>query len=382
MPTGRALAAAREPLNDEQRSDWLALALVSGLGPELLRRLLAAVGDARAVLECPPRQLQAVPGIGYKLAEAIAAARDQDVFRREWQVCREQGLAVMALPELPPLLREIPDPPTVLFCRGQLLAADELAVAIVGARHATTYGRRQAERLGRGLAAAGLTVVSGLARGIDAAAHRAALAAGGRTVAVMANGVTDIYPPEHLELAREIADQGAVVSECPSVARPLKGMFPRRNRLITGLSLGVVVVEAALRSGALISARHAADQGREVFAVPGSVQSRMSRGCHRLLREGATLVETVDDVIEELGVLVRETIDRQGYAVRTAAELQLNPQEREVLEALPDEPIVVDQLMQSLDLPVPRVLATLSALESRGMIRRISGQWIARRSWD
>ncbi len=183
-------------------------------------------------------------------------------------------------------MRDLPDPPGVLFVRGTLAPSDAMAVAIVGSRHATHYGLTQAERLAGSLARAGLTVVSGLARGIDAAAHRGALAAGGRTIAVLASGVLNIYPPEHNTLAEEITQHGAVMSESPPRAEPLAGMFPQRNRIISGLSLGVLVVEASTRSGALITARHAMEQGRDVFAVPGPITSRMSHGCHRLIRDG------------------------------------------------------------------------------------------------
>ena len=185
--------------------------------------------------------------------------------------------------------------------------ADALSIGIVGTRHATQYGLRQAERLAGSLARAGLTIVSGLARGIDAAAHRGALAAGGRTLGVLASGVLNIYPPEHDQLANEVAACGALLSEQPARSAPLAGTFPQRNRLISGLSLGVIVVEAAERSGALITARHAMEQGREVFAMPGNVDSRCSHGCHRLIRDGAKLIETADDVLEELGPLVEAT---------------------------------------------------------------------------
>jgi DNA processing protein len=190
----------------------------------------------------------------------------------------------------PQPLDEIPDPPPLLFVHGALQAADALAVAIVGSRHATHYGLTQAERLAGSLARAGFTIVSGLARGIDAAAHRGALAAGGRTLAVLGSGVLNIYPPEHQELAVQIRSQGAVLSEAPPHSNPLSGAFPQRNRIISGLALGVIVVEASARSGALITARHAMEQGRDVFAVPGRVDSRNSHGCHRLIRDGAKLV--------------------------------------------------------------------------------------------
>jgi DNA processing protein len=232
--------------------------------------------------------------------------------------------------------------------------------------------------LASGLAYAGFTIVSGMARGIDAAAHRGALAAGGRTLAVLGCGVLNIYPPEHARLADEILGRGALISEAPLRSQPHSGMFPQRNRLITGMSLGVIVVEAARRSGALISAEHAMEQGREVFAVPGQVDSRTSHGCHQLLREGAKLVETVDDVLQELGPLVESAPRADGRTIRHPAELQLNPQEQAVLDAITTEASSIDQVIGRSNLPVQRVLATLSVLEMRRLIRRLTGNLVVR----
>jgi DNA processing protein len=252
-------------------------------------------------------------------------------------------------------------------------------VAIVGTRHATQYGLAQAERFAAGLARCGYTIVSGLARGIDAAAHRGALKAGGRTIAVLGSGVLEIYPPEHESLAGEIIKQGALVGENPPRSPPLSGAFPQRNRIITGLSLGLIVIEASERSGALISARHAMEQGREVFAMPGRVDSRMSRGCHRLIRDGAKLIETIDDVLEELGPLATPTPAKQDSApIRHPAELQLNEPEKAVLAVIDDEPISIDDVTVACGLPVQNVLATLSVLEMRRLIRRLGGNRVMR----
>jgi DNA processing protein len=275
-------------------------------------------------------------------------------------------------------LKEIFDPPGVLFVRGKLKSQDDLAIAIVGTRHATNYGLAQARQLAAGLARTGVTIVSGLARGIDAAAHRGALEAGGRTIAVTGSGVLSVYPPEHEELAGDISSQGAVVSESAPLAKPRKGVFPRRNRVISGLSLGVVVVEAANRSGALITASHAVDQNREVFAIPGRVDNRSSRGCHQLLRDGAKLVESPEDVLEELGPLVAPTTTREGREIRRPGELQLNEQEVQVLTAIQSEPTMIDQVAVESGLPVHRVLSTVSVLEARHLIRRVSGNQVAR----
>jgi DNA processing protein len=263
--------------------------------------------------------------------------------------------------------------------RGTLEPRDELAIALVGSRRCTPYGLRVAERLAGGLARTGLTVVSGLARGIDAAAHRGALKAGGRTLAVLANGLSQVYPPEHEELAREIARAGVVISEMAMQQGPLAGLFPQRNRIISGLCLGVVVVEATPRSGSLSTARHAVEQNREVFAVPGPVDSLSSQGCHRLLRDGARLVETVDDILEELGPLVREvTPSPDETPVRRPAELALSDLERSILGRLGDEPRAVDEVIAGTGLAVSQVLATLSVLEMRRLVRRLPGHLFVR----
>ncbi|MEX2559999.1 MAG: DNA-processing protein DprA, partial [Pirellulales bacterium] len=280
--------------------------------------------------------------------------------------------------EYPRLLREIHDPPAVLYVKGRIAPADALAVAIVGSRHGTHYGIAQAERLASSLAHAGLTIVSGLARGIDAAAHRGALAAGGRTLAVLGSGILNVYPPEHQPLAVEVINSGALISEMPVHSAPSSASFPQRNRLISGLSLGVIVVEASDRSGALITARHAMEQGREVFAVPGRVDSRLSHGCHRLIRDGAKLVETADDVLEELGPLVEAAERTDGRAIHHPAELLLNPLEQQVLDAIRVDPTPIDEVISTSRLAAPQVLATISVLEMRRLVRRVSGTLVLR----
>jgi DNA processing protein len=361
--------------------DALQLAMVSGIGPRIRKALLERFGSATAVLDAAPSDLAAVEGVGPKRAKEIVAARreiDADAVLVE---CRQNGIDVLvdADPAYPPLLAEIHDPPGVLFVRGQILSQDGLGIAIVGSRHASHYGLMVAEQLAGSLARAGLTIVSGLARGIDGAAHRGALAAGGRTIAVLGSGLLNIYPPEHAELGNQVAAHGALVSEAPPHSPPVSGAFPQRTRIITGLSLGVIVVEASIKSGALISARHAMEQGREVFAVPGRVDNRLAHGCHRLIRDGAKLVETVDDVLEELGPLFEPITTSEGSELRHPAELQLNEQEAAVLAALGSEPITIDAIVAASGLGVPKVLSTISALEMRRLVRRLEGNRVVRR---
>jgi len=370
----------KSPSPDEQLIPALRLALVSGVGPRTRRALLEKFGSAEAVLEAAPSDLRSVQGVGPKLTERIVAARREVDAEAEIALCREHGVAILVDTDdrYPAVLGQIHDPPGVLFVRGELEPPDGMAIAIVGTRHPTQYGLRQAERLAGSLARAGLTVVSGLARGIDGAAHRGALAAGGRSIAVLASGVLNVYPPEHAELAAEIAARGALVSEAPPRFEPLAGSFPQRNRIISGLSMGVIVVEAGEASGALITARHAMEQGREVFAVPGRIDDRSSRGCHRLIRDGAKLVQSPEDVLEELGPLFRPTPREDGQVVHHPAELLLNELEQQVLSAIGGEATSIDAIVAATRLAVSQVLSTISVLEMRRVIRRLSGTTVAR----
>ena len=369
----------RQPASND-RVPALRLALIPGVGPIIRKRLLDVFGSAETVLNAAPSQLRVVTGIGPTLARSIVAAKDEIDAEAEIARCQQHGIEILTESDsgYPRLLREIPDPPGVLFVLGQLHPEDAMSIAIVGTRHATQYGLKQAHRLAHGLACAGLTIVSGLARGVDSSAHRGALEAGGRTLAVLASGVLNVYPPEHKQLARQITESGAVVSENAPLSRPLSGAFPQRNRLITGMSLGVIVVEAADRSGALISARHAMEQNREVFAVPGRVDSRASRGCHKLLRDGAKLVGSADDVLDELGPLIEPARKADGQIVHHPAELQLNDQELKVLAAIGVEPTTMDQVVATSGLPIHRVLSTISVLEMRRVVKRSSGNSVAR----
>jgi len=371
-------SAAGSPSDD--LVDTLRLCMIPGVGPKTRKSLLEQFGTARAVLAAAPSALREVQGVGPKLTRQIVDADSHIDANAEIALCREHGIDILTENDTayPRALREIHDPPGVLFFRGAFQPNDALAVGIVGTRHATQYGLRQAERLAGSLARAGFTIISGLARGIDAAAHRAAMEAGGRTIAVLASGVMNVYPPEHAQLAEEVAQHGAVVSESPPHAQPLAGTFPQRNRIISGLSLGVIIVEAAERSGALITARHAMEQGRDVFAVPGNVDSRASRGCHQLIRDGARLIESADDVLEELGPLVEAAPRGDGHVIHHPGELLLNELEQQVLATIGGEATSIDRIVAASGLSVPQVLATLSVLEMRRLIRRLSGTTVAR----
>jgi DNA processing protein len=364
----------------EKVLDALRLNLVPGIGPRLTQLLMDRFGSVRAIASASLSDLQQVPGIGPKLAMSILTHGTDAAALAEWQRCRAAGVQLLLRGEgrYSPALDRIPDPPQLLYCRGELRPADELAVAIVGSRHCTPYGRQQAERIAAGLAQAGVTVVSGLARGIDGAAHRAALLAGGRTIAVCATGLSSVYPPEHAELAESIVRQGALLTESPMLQAPVPGLFPQRNRIISGLSLGVIVIEAGRKSGALHTARHAMEQNRELFAVPGRIDSEASQGCLDLIRDGAALIRGVEDVLQALGPLTNPVKTAPTQTVHQPRELQLSEQERAVLNQITAEPIPIDDVLRSLTIESSRVLATLTVLEMRKLIRRLPGGFLIR----
>ncbi len=355
------------------------LTRISGLGPRLLTSLLDEFGSAESVLQQPRERLLQVRGLGRKICDSIIAA-DHVEAARYLERCHDLGVRLLqpSDTDYPAALRQISDAPALLHVRGDLQPRDALAIAMVGSRRCSPYGARHAERLAAALARAGFTIVSGLARGIDAAAHRGALQAGGRTLAVLASGVETIYPPEHADLAEQVLDSGALLSECPLDQPPRRGLFPQRNRIISGLSLGVVVVEATRKSGALHTARHAMEQGREVFAVPGPVDSLNSEGCHQLIRDGVTLVRRMDDVLEQLGPLADPVHPDADHAIHHPRELTLNPQETEILNAISTSATPVDDVVRATRLDPARVLSTLTVLEMKRLIRRLPGNQVVR----
>jgi DNA processing protein len=360
----------------------LRLMLVNGIGPRTWQALLDAFGTPAEVFAATTGQLQQVNGVGPKLAAGIRLS-DPATALDEWTACQRDGvkLFVRGRDDYPAALGRITDPPPVLYCRGTLTKADELAVAIVGSRHCTAYGRQTAEKLAGALARAGITVVSGLARGIDACAHQGALNAGGRTLAVFATGLQTIYPPEHRELAEEVAANGALLTESPLRQQPLPGLFPQRNRIIAGLSLGVIVIEAGRASGALHTARHAMEQNREVFAVPGRIDSEHSLGCLDLIRDGATLIRDVQDVLNALGPLTTPVPKAAAPEenIHHPAELLLSDQERAILHCVLSDTLSVDEVVRAAGLETSRVLTTLTVLEMRQLVRRLPGGFVARR---
>jgi DNA processing protein len=361
---------------DREALAWLGLARVEGLEAVAARRLVARFGTAAAVVGAASERLAAA-GLSPEVVVAVNGAATL----AEAEVARliRAGAHARVWGDLdyPAALRSLPDAPLALAVRGTLVPADEMAVAIVGARRASEYGRSMAEELARDLALAGLTVVSGLAAGIDGAAHRGALAAGGRTIAVLGTGVDVVYPAWHRELADGVARQGALVSELPCGAPAFPQHFPQRNRLISGLALGTVVVEAAERSGSLITARMALEQGREVFAVPGPARGAGHRGPHRLIRDGATLVTSAEEVLEALAPAFA---GRLAAARAAAAQATLTTSERRILDALEGGDRHVDDVIRRAALGAGVALETLLALELRGLVHQLPGKRFRRQA--
>ena len=355
---------------------WFQLKSVPGVGNLLFKRLIERFGTPSAALSATRAALLAVEGVGEHLAQAIrhsarpaAAAAAAEIERALRLGCR---LVTLTDPDFPPLLREIPDPPPFLYVHGDLARCPR-PIAVVGSRNATAYGVETTHRICKDLAGLGFTVVSGMALGIDAAAHEGALSGQGRTVAVLGSGLDNIYPPQHRRLAERIAAGGAVISEFPLQAGPEAHHFPVRNRIISGMSLGTVVVEATKDSGSLITARLAAEQNREVFAVPGSIQSFKSMGTHTLIKEGAKLVENVQDIVVELGHFLQDDAPPRCESAAGAPRHRLTAAEAAVVAALTAYPIHIDDLVRRLAMEPGNLSGILLQLELKGLVTQLPG---------
>lgn len=367
-------------MDEAALTSWLMLQAIDGVGDRTLVKLIQACGSTDAALAATMEELLHA-GCSLELAESIRRGPDTNIRQQiDRQVNIIERLKVRTLtlfdPSYPSRLRSIPDPPPLLYMSGALIQQDDIAVAIVGGRRATDSGRFLTEEIAKELSERGVTIVSGLARGIDAAAHRGAIAGKGRTVAVLGCGIDRTYPSEHHALRRSIESHGAVISELPIGAAPHSHHFPRRNRIISGLSLGVLVAEAATNSGSLITAKLALEQGREVFAVPGSVKEEACRGSNHLIKEGATLIEGAQDILEEI---LPQVDSRQRGMMRlhaTPAEVQppLKRDDLLVYEALSYEAQSVDTVIERTGLSAAHVSAILLSLELNGRIRQLPGQ--------
>ena len=354
---------------------WLALSRVKGLGGVSFKKLAAHFADPTEAFAASARDLERIPGLGQGVIHGLLHFSAWNQIDEEISRIESAGVAIVPFtdPSYPARLRMIPDPPPFLYVKGRLRADDERAVAIVGSRSASEYGCRVARDLSRGLASLGFTVVSGMARGIDGVAHETALSAGGRTIAVLGSGVDRAYPPEHGELYRRIGENGAVVSELPIGASPMAFNFPARNRLISGLSLGVVVVEATEKSGSLITASLALEQGREVFAVPGEAGASRSRGTHRLIRQGAKLVESVEDIVEEIAP---QLLSRAGASAPLPRQLpaEAGAAARAIFALLQERALHIDEVIENSGFSPAKVSEVLLELELQGHLRQLPGK--------
>ena len=356
--------------------DEVLLSMVEGIGARTYQRLLAQFGSATAILNASRNDLSNFVFLKPDTLTQLTTARSQLDPSRIVELCQRDQIDILSLADerYPKSLRTIPDPPPLLYVRGVLLPSDSLSIAIIGTRRCTPYGERQTERLTASLVQKGFTIISGLALGIDGIAHRAALSTGGRTIAVLGSGLHRVYPPEHVPLAQKIVESGGcVLSEYPPNHAATKWTFPHRNRIVSGLSLGVLVIEAPLRSGALISARLAGEQGRDIFAVPGSVESSESSGCLQLIRDGAHVATSVDDILGVLGPMQQPVfLPGMTESMQHPNEVSLNDVEHRVLLCVDKTETSLDAVVTASGLEPQQVLAALAVLEQKQIIRQLS----------
>jgi DNA processing protein len=358
---------------EDSRRYWVGFNLVRGIGAVRMRALLDFFGDAQTAWNATVDELRAA-GLSQKILETFLKVRSGGTLDQVWERLQEQGITVSTWEDddYPRRLREIAQPPPVLYIRGSVLAEDEWSIAVVGTRRVTAYGRQVAEELAGKLARSGVTIVSGLARGVDGVAHQAAIHAGGRTLAVLGSGIDNIYPPENRRLAEQVTSQGALITDYAPGTPPDAINFPPRNRIISGLARAVIVVEAGKSSGALITAAFAAEQGREVFAVPGNIYALQSQGSNLLIQQGARPYLDCQDVLDilNLGQVPEQRVAR--------AVLPADATEAQLLGFLGSEPLHIDELRAQSDLPIEKVSATLALMELKGMVQQVGGmQYVA-----
>jgi len=378
--------------NSPDIEKWLKLKGAEGVGSVTFRKLLEHFISIDQVLGASVYELTKVDGVGSVTAERIAASRNKTDAEAEIDLAAKLGVWLVHFQDerYPALLKQIYDPPPVLYVKGTFVEADNLSIGIVGSRRCSLYGSEQSSRFAHILASAGFTICSGMARGIDTAAHQGALAAGGRTIAVQGCGLANVFPPENKKLFETIAESGACVSELGLKYEPLAENFPPRNRIIAGLSLGTIVIEAGTNSGALITAKAALDYNREVMAVPGKIDSPLCRGSNRLLKEGATLIDSVDDVMEALGHIGNRLNEHVKSAAQAAqekvetplfdiAQLNLSPVEKSVFDYLNTDPVYAEQIVSESPHPAGGVNAAIVSLRLKGLIKQLPGNMFIRR---
>jgi len=356
--------------------DDVLLSMVEGVGARTYQRLIEQFGTATAILNASRSDLSRFDFLKSDTLTQLAAARHRIDPTHIVELCRKEHIDILSLQDerYPPPLRTIPDPPPILYAKGTLLPSDAFSIAVIGTRRHTQYGEQQTERLTSALVQNGFTIISGLALGIDGIAHRTTLKSGGRTLAVLGSGLHQLYPPQHEVLAERIVESGGcILSEYPLFHPPAKWTFPQRNRIVSGLSLGVLVIEAPVRSGAMISARMAGEQGRDIFAVPGSIESPASSGCNRLIKDGAYLVESVDDILGVLGPMRQPTVlPGMAVPVRHPNEVTLNDVELRVLQHVRQAETTLAAIASASALEPTQVLAALAVLEQKRIIRQLS----------
>ena len=352
----------------DDKKYWIGFNLIKGIGAVRMQALIHYFEDLESAWKAAPADLAAA-GLSLKLIERIIQAREQVDLEKVWARIESQGINILTWKDevYPQRLKEIEQPPPVLYVRGGYLPDDLFAVAIVGTRRVTSYGRQITEELSSYLASNGITVISGLARGVDSIAHQSALKAGGRTIGVLGSGVDKIYPPEHRQLAERMMEQGAILSDYAPGTPPDASNFPPRNRIVSGLSLAVVVVEAGETSGALITAEFAAEQGRDVFAVPGSILAPQSKGTNKLIQNGALPLLSINDLMQALN------LTRMGEHKAARRIIPADETEARLMNILSAEPLHVDEIRNQTELPIEKVSATLALMELKGMVRQVGG---------
>lgn len=382
----------QHPANSKDIEKWLSLIRADSIGPVTFKKLITHFGSIDYALSAPPAALAQITGIGSKTAQSIAKTRHNFNPKKELQLAEKLGVSIINLldPRYPKPLKSIPDPPPVLYLKGSLTPADNLAVAIVGSRRCSLYGKEQASRLAHLLASAGFTIVSGMARGIDTAAHQGALSASGRTIAVAGSGLANTFPPENKQLAELITNSGAYISELPLNFEPLAENFPPRNRIIAGLSLATIVVEAGLRSGALITANAALEYNREVMAVPGKIDSPLSKGSHQLIKQGAKLIDSLEDIMDALGYIgdqlkvhvssaAQKANDKIQKPLFDVSQLKLTPTESQIFQLLSKEPLHIEEIIAESDLSTGSINAALISLRLKALIKQLPGNFYLKR---
>jgi DNA processing protein len=354
---------------------WIALNFLPDIGPALSRRLLSAFGSPENIFSMSLKELRQIEGVGENRALRITQFNGWRKVQREIDLAAKNNIHIVssACRDYPECLTHIVDAPPVLYMKGRIERADKYAVAMVGSRNSTIYGRQVAGQIGLKLASSGLTVVSGMARGVDTSSHIAALKAGGRTIAVLGSGLDVPYPATNRELMNKIASSGCVISEFPFGTQPLRENFPRRNRIISALSMGVIVVEATLDSGSLITVTYALEQGKDVFAVPGNITSRNSRGTNELIKNGAKLVESADDVISDLKPQLQGAL-KEDIRIKEIESAQLSDDEKSVFRCLSAEPKHIDMIVREEKIAIGKALSILLGLELKGVVSQSEGK--------